>query len=465
MAATPEGRAWVIKALHPSDPICDVRGIPDESSCPTVLLTYNSVFRAQAPGIAGQTTWGYDLTVIPDVINQASLVITEATGLPVALASKSFLNQGLRPAGVLAPTYAQLLSQWEAMGIEAFRLVYMGVTAYQDGPALSNQGTLVASQWEAARRKFCFVPPAGVVTASYGTYRGVRYQASDFADYATSQYMPNAYFGESKEGCYLPLKLTNTSQKWTTAADLEYPVNSWGYSANGSTITVPIATQPSSQPYYSLVSPSWTVAAGQMSGDAVYRPLNGIFGGISARNLSVDTAFAFYFRVGIECRVQPSSLMASQVHMSPPYDPLAIASYYRINRELKDAYPADFNDLGKIWDVIKQVASVALPVIGGMGPVGLAASTVGSALIGAIDAKSSRKKSQQGNAKGSDQPSAAVIDRARKEQVVRDAAATSKARQPKPQRKAPKKQKKQVARLQTLPKKTLAKMAAAGLLP
>jgi hypothetical protein len=42
---------------------------------------------------------------------------------------------------------------------------------------------------------------------------------------------------------------------------------------------------------------------------------------------------------------------------------MALDAYYAISRELKDAYPADYNDLGKIWDVIKKAAVNTLPLL------------------------------------------------------------------------------------------------------
>lgn len=39
-----------------------------------------------------------------------------------------------------------------------------------------------------------------------------------------------------------------------------------------------------------------------------------------------------------------------------------MATYFRISRELKDGYPADYNDLGKILDVIKGAAKFVLPI-------------------------------------------------------------------------------------------------------
>jgi hypothetical protein len=100
--------------------------------------------------------------------------------------------------------------------------------------------------------------------------------------------------------------------------------------------------------------------------------------------------------------------------MSPPYDPLALASYYRINRELKDGYPADFNDLGKLWDVIKSAATVAgkaLSVVPGVpGLIGTAIPGV----VGVVDhfVQRGKKKKVKGSAPR-DPPPAASVQRAR----------------------------------------------------
>lgn len=414
LATTQEGKAWVTKALHPADAITECRGIPDESACPSAILTYNTVYRITPP--VGETSWGFDVSIIPNAISQAFVrVLTAADGIS---SQYNFLNQQLTPPGVVSPTYAQLLAQFRSLGIEAHRLVYMGVTAYQDGPALADQGTIVAAQWDVARLKYGTVltdtTPTGI---GYGTRRTVGYTENDYARYATSQYLPNAYFSQSKSGCYLPIRLSG-NEKWVTDADLEMftnPLVGPG-TFNDGLVTFPTAAAAGIPPFPSLVRPWFSPGAETLNGDSVFKPLNSVWGAISARNLSNQTSFAFYIRMAIECRVSPTSVYASQVRMSPMYDPVAMASYWRISRELKDAYPADYNDLGKIWDVIKRAAKMVLPVTSMLGPTGAAISGGVGAAVDLID--SIRKKPSSAPASGlrgeANPPPAAALDRVRK---------------------------------------------------
>lgn len=410
LAATPDGRAWVIKALHPSDPITNSRGMPDPSSCPNVVLSYYNVYRLS--GDPADATWGFDLTIIPNMLIPAFAQTYHPNGLLAA--QSNFLNGSFTPPGVVAPTYTQLLAQFATMGIEAHRLIGMGVTAYQDGPALANQGTLTAAQWEVARKKFYVAPRPGLAApASTGLHRIAKYEQGDFAFYDSSQHMPNAYFGESKDGCYLPLRLSDSCQKWVTDADMEYQTSAAINLYNGLDLT---DTEPARAPPYPAVISAFTpaYAPGNLAGNLVYRPLNSIWGGISARNLSIQTSFAFYVRMSIECRVQPSSVLAPQQTMSPPYDPIALASYFRISRELKDAYPADYNDLGKLWSVIKSAAKVVGPVLSAIpGPVGLIGSAVASG-IGAVDSLVSASRGKNGKTAPRDRPAAAATERAQR---------------------------------------------------
>jgi len=460
MASTPEGRSWVIKALHPSDPISSVRGLPDESSSPSVVLSYYNVFRLSAPATQTTGSWGFDLTVMPNLLVPLCYQKLDAAGVVTGVGN--YLNQSFCPPGVVAPSYLQCQAQWMAMGVEAHRLLGMGITAYQDGPALADQGTLTAAQWEVARRKL--YPAHCVPVIGPGGQQAVAstriglFQENDFADYDQSQHLPNAYFSESKHGCYLPLRLTRTSQKWTSEADLEFfadpaspGVSIPGFGLDYKNIQLPFTTQGPFTPALpfpdltkvSIDDYSTNANRGGLFGNVVYAPLNGIWGGISVRNVSYQTSFAFYIRQIIEARVSPTSLLAPQVQMSPPYDPTALASYFRINRELKDAYPADFNDLGKIWDVIKQALRVALPAVSMVpGPVGMV-GMAGQGILSGIDLLT--KASKQGNAgsrgrRGAgDQPAQAAVERARA-QMARGAGTSRQKR--KPQKSQPKRKKK-----------------------
>lgn len=388
LSSTPDGRSWVIKALHPSDPISNVRGLPDETSCPNVVLSYYNVFRVSAPA-AAVNSWGFDMTVTPDVIHQACVIPLDHTGLPAT--AISFLNTSLTTASP-TPTYGQLWSAFNNLGIEAHRLIGFGVSGYQDGPALANQGTISASQFTV--HPLCY----GVNGAALSSqYRARMFQNTDLATYESSQHMPNAYFGESKDGVYLPLRLSTDAFEFRNESK-------WMFfqGVGQAPTTLPTAYPPATPPY-PAVQRVWA-SAGNVVGDLVNKPLNSIWGGISARNLSTSTSFAFYFRVIIEARVRPISSLASQQTMSPSYDPVALASYFRISRELKDAYPVSYNDLGKLWSVIQSAARFASPIVSLIPhPV---AQAVGAGLKAVGDIK---------REKGRDRPPLAAVTRAQRE--------------------------------------------------
>jgi len=347
---------------------------------------------------------------------QAYAVVLNADG--TFNSSTNFANQAFLPPGSATASYIQLLTQFRSLGIEAHRLAFYGVTAYQDGPTLADQGTLTAAQWHVARRKYYIsANPAGSANAM-GVRRVVTYQPSDFANYSTSQYMPNAYFGQSKEGVYLPLRLSG-NQSYVTDADLELVDYNFGRQDDDDVIDIHASAVGAAAPPYPLATGVWANLTPVISivGDPVYKPLNQIFGGISARNLAPTTSFSFYFRVGIEARVSPASMLASQVRMSPPVDMSALNAYSLINRELKDAYPSDFNDLGKLWEVIKSAARAVLPIIGAFGgPIGAGISGVGSLLLGMPDRKPT--KSLPKTPSRQTQLPAASVDRLRDDQAV-----------------------------------------------
>lgn len=403
-----------MKALHPADPITDCRGIPDTTICPTVCINYNLVFRVSAP--AGPPAWGFDLTVVPNLLCPGFLRTVDQIGGTVTLSN--LLNLNLTPPGVPVPKYSDLLTQLRSLGIEAHRLVYFGVTGYQDGPALADQGTICAAQWHVAPKKYGVQTRTDLTNIESYAARGVMaYQNSDFALYDRSQYLPNAYFGVSKGGVYLPLRLSG-NEKWRSDADLYLVANEAVYAptAGDNMIDIPEGGSGTVPPYPDLVGAHVDIHQA-LVGDPVYKPLNDLWAGISARNLSPQTNFAFYFRLAIEARVHSTSVYTSQVRMSPAFDPVALASYARIGRELKDAYSSDYNDLGKLWDVIKSVARVVLPAVGMMGPVGAAISGAGQAVMSIVD-----KSSRRGEA---NPPPAAAVERMREAQMVMPVAVRS----------------------------------------
>jgi len=205
--------------------------------------------------------------------------------------------------------------------------------------------------------------------------------------------MPNAYFGKSKEGVYIPLKLTKTHQHWHSHRDLTYQatgstMNAYTNSTTGGAVTILSSTLDDVNGLYPFLSindihqktgGTYTKIVGSLTSDFC----NENWADFSFRNMAVTTSLSMFFRFGFEVQVMPQSSLAPHLKLSPESDPMALATYFAISRELKDAYPAEFNDLGKIWDVISSVAKTASPMlnlipgIGGMLSAGtsLAAGT------------------------------------------------------------------------------------------
>jgi len=412
MGTTPTGRDWCIKALHPSDPMTEVRGIPDESAVPSLFMNYQTV-QTIAPSVGATGTWAVDLQLIPHPIGFASGKLTDSlhsgpTALPVEV-----LNSQID--GV---DHFSKYSHFQADFVR-WRLAYASVTIYQDGPDLANQGTVVVAQKVVQPRT---EPAFGLITPSMPAAilpQAFHMLAEDMPHYDSSQGMPNAYFGRSREGVYVPLKLTHSHQAWQSRVKpvMQCQSNIDQTYANMQFGLVPTASTADHltgfYPFFSLDdfhvdSRSTPVVAGQATSPFC----NDNWADISFRNMAVTTSLSCFFRFGFECSVLPSSQMAPHMKLSPVEDKLATSAYFAIARELKDGFPADFNDLGKIWDVISaalKVASPALAFIPGVGPA-IAGATAAISVAGDAIRAAVRKSSEPalGNTTG-----AAAVQRAR----------------------------------------------------
>jgi len=215
------------------------------------------------------------------------------------------------------------------------------------------------------------------------------YQAGDQTSFETVSNMPNAYVGRSAEGVYMPLIMTDTCQKWHGEHDEVQYQGRNSVTEDQLGVKLAIGAVTGKWPFYDCAcGPYMATAVGTNvnKGESVSKPASDIWGLICARNLDITTSFTVVIRSGWELQCQPGTLLTPQLHLSPAYDPKALAAYFAIRRELKDAYPADYNDLAKIWGAIKRVASVVLPGISMMGPIGAGIGAAGGAAMSVVDA-------------------------------------------------------------------------------
>jgi hypothetical protein len=261
------------------------------------------------------------------------------------------------------PSDLELRNTWLALA-QRWRLCYQSVTIYQDGPDLANQGTIVVSQAPLQPNYYTasiLDPVSGVLYphTKYAWYNDV----SQGPNFQRSQAMPNAYMGRSREGAYIPLKLTETCQDWQSQGSMIVPYQPGGLGSGDHTLWTSVSgTANHSYPFW-RVTPVWGLN-GSMHGTSIPDLMNATVAHVSARNLSEQTSFTFFFRMGIEVQLAASSSLTPQLKLSPPYDRMALDTYFEVARELKDAYPADYNDLGRMWDVISSAAKTILPALG-----------------------------------------------------------------------------------------------------
>lgn len=337
-------------------------GIPDHSAVPSVLQNYQATFTI-TPTAGCADGWSFEMSLLPHPINFMYWATHDSI---TATNTGTLLNPQLAGTshGAKYNSLVDLAQRW--------RLAYMSATVYQDGPDLANQGTIVAAQHAVAARNVHFsLHLGGLPQDIFGACDVNTYTDEDKPDYTTAEAMPNAYFTKSKEGCYMPLKLTETCQDWVSDAHavglantrLQAAHNVWSLSNPGVTHPWPHCTGNVGDLDEVVVD----VGLGNLAGQRTSPMLSGNVGQICARNLSSATRYAVFIRCGIELQVHPTSVLSPQMHLSPVYDSQALSTYYAIARDLKDAYPASYNSAGKIWDQISKVANAVLPTVAKLG--------------------------------------------------------------------------------------------------
>lgn len=369
LGSTPDGADWCLKALHPSDPQTEVRGIPDKSAIPSVFMNYQSTFVVGNPDPAGVAPWEFLGQLVPHPVNFMTLVTSNGA---LHVTPRSFLNSQLSGA-----THFAKYNAFTAMA-ERWRLAYMSVSVYQDAPALSNQGTLVCAQHAVEPNQFpvFWTSDSRVVTAPTVT----TLQATDRPDFNTLQSMPNAYFNRSVEGAYIVLKLTKTCQHWHSTDD-QITFTDELYTGLTPTLgerQIPSTTGNTCWPFIGAERRWVEPLSATRGGEVTSNYCNDVWATFAAKNLSPTTSFSFFVRAGFELQVAPGTMLTAHQKLSPKHDRVAIDNYFAISRELKDAYPVEYNDKGVILSTISRVANAVSPYLGMIPGVGGILSPIAS---------------------------------------------------------------------------------------
>lgn len=388
MGSTRDGADWAIKALDPSNERTEVRGIPDMSAGSTICMNYQTV-ATLSPSAGATGTWSFEATLLPHPVDFMSITAHDSV-LPDW--HQNILNSQMSGAD------HQAKMEWLLENAQQWRLAYAGVTVVQDGPDLANQGTMVVCQAPVQSYEYsaCVVDP--VLDPAVGGFacspKIQIFGIDDQPNFDTSQAMPGAYFNQSKFGAYVPLKLTKTCQEWTGQRDIV----TVGFNAQENDFSYLLPKSGAySWPHWDVLTLAarTDVQHGIENSMATSPFLNELVAHICAKNLAVTTSFSFFFRYGIEYRVMPDSTMSPQLKLAPRYDAMALDMYYAVSRELKDAFPSDYNDLGKLWTVISGVVRDVTPYISKLGRIGGLASGVATSVVDLGDAIYKKRQKQR----------------------------------------------------------------------
>lgn len=324
-------------------------------------------------------TWSWNATLLPHPINFLAFETTDSVGSVVGNCMNTQIT-GLTHTDKMQ-TFLELARRW--------RLAYMSVTVVQDGPDLANQGTIVSCQTPLipASLGFSHVEPGTQWCTCYNI--GV-YAEDDVPNFDNMQAVPNAYFNRSREGLYMPLRLTETCQDWHSMHDLTFQFFDLVHSdtvidQSFGRVLLPPNTQPGSFPHHNIDAVYYDSVTHDNGGHVTSPLCNDVAGQIAVRNVAVGTGFSFFVRAGFEVQVRPGSLMSCHLKTSPPHDAVALATYFAISRELKDGYPAEYNELGKIWDVVSSIAKKVIPFISAVPVYGPAISAAAGSVVAAGD--------------------------------------------------------------------------------
>lgn len=392
-AATVDGQNWMMKALHPAEPSISNVAMPDGTSYDTVPieLTYSKTVGPATLG-AIATNWGLDCTLLPHPT-------CPCVAIPTGGASALTDMVDFRVPMFTGVTFDDDRGVLNGVA-QAWRLCGLGVTIHLDANSTKDSGTVAAAQMVVKPDNIAF---GGTTVLGRQHCPGVMYDGRDRPTYDQIMALPRAYQSNLRAGMYMPLKLTNTSQHWYSlreSVSLYAPGNvTYGTSAQGwFTVGSPTTV---AWPFYHL-SPMHNDGTNSMVGGATCAMMGDCFGSFSMTGIDPSSSVVFKVRLLLELKVNALSSLVAHMRPPPLRDDAAISNYYKIIRELPDAYPADYNDSGKILRAISSAISTVAPFLSavpGFGPLISSAAGPVSALLdfGAdrLSNKQSRKRSQK----------------------------------------------------------------------
>lgn len=371
----------MIKALHPAEHALKAESVPASSRYPTVVQETISTAELKCPeAIMGDGTGTWCMKIVTHTNPLVPVEIwadTTATG-SYEYWMGSFLNQTFAPTIDSFKNHSG--AEFEAAlndfgeSCEAYRITALSTTGVFVGASLTDQGSIVSGQFYDGHQQ-CFYPVDHTDDPSIMALAEPWVNKLPSMSALSMGTLP--YVAAAKEGWYAPQKLLCPGAFHRTD-DLCFRGR---YDVDG--FNSPMKDLTSIRPF-----PFSTISG--VSPTGMHYFLRDCDDGCSVTyvtGLAKTTTFRCTLRLCLELGVSPTSRFASFARPVPPPDDIAIELYQEVVKELVDAYPAEYNDLGKFFDkikgVVRRVAGVLEPVAGIASAVGVPyASVVKSVLHG-----------------------------------------------------------------------------------
>lgn len=387
LGKTAHGRDFVIKALHPASEITLTKGVPTMLPQPTVLQRMDLTFVVQPPAGCA-TAWTANAMLYANPWCLGCVVTNDGATTEY----NSFFNSILGSTA----TFGSAIREYLYNNVEQYRLVHASATAILDATATTDSGMIASAQYILEPVPMTNDTSSGVVSRCW---RKTDFWSDTPKSYSVLSMMPSAYTGSARDGVYVPLKLdpdfpfvrTNDVTCLVNnvdAAPMPYddPTSDWP-AAGTSGVGLPFGTPSCDR------TPSYVICP---------RNCSRFVSQTYFSNLNPAASLRFTLHYTFEFIVPPSVVYASFIRAPSDPDPQALMAYVYIAQRLKDAYPAEYNHVGKIlesiWSVVKGGLSALVPELA---PALQLADVAGRAVVGGIRVlrdnarASSAKKSQQ----------------------------------------------------------------------
>lgn len=358
LATTPGGKAFCMKALHPSEHTIKSARVPGGNKN-SVAIQADMVVTLPMPE-------DYDDVIVrvtqsPNIAIPAMIEFLTSdyaqTPHVYDLLNPAFGGnmQELAPGSTVQDWFFEKIQPY----VKEYRITSQSVTVELVAPALADQGTIISAIYNS---------PSMTSEVTRVLNLGSQGLGIDvYPDIAIIETPPDdsklilgttAYTGKARDGVYQPLKLS--SFKWQNANDpcMYFNVNSMTDQSQKRNLTVRDSFR---WPFF--LDNSGADQSNLAARPALPKMCGCQYGLTYLKGLAKTSSVRVRMRQVVEVTALPSTIYAPLLEPALPPDELAMKMYFEISGRMKDGYPAAYNDLGKLKDIITGIGKTILPAV------------------------------------------------------------------------------------------------------